>query len=86
MQKRNSNPRIQIASREKRASGKSLNINHNKKIVKKLEKELLAKIDNILVECQLNNDLIPTFVQKPQTSNMQIKQQNQEEQKIEKEK
>ena len=90
MQKRNSNSRIQIASREKRASGKSLNINHNKKLVKKLEKELLSKIDNILIEYQLNNDLIPTFASKPQTSNSTINQNipknqpNQEEQKIEK--
>ena len=43
MQKRNSGSRIQIASREKRVSGKSLNINHNKKLVKKLERELLLK-------------------------------------------
>ena len=90
MQKRNSNSRIQIASREKRASGKSLNINHNKKIKKKLEKELLSKIDNILIEYQLNNDLIPTFASKPETSNNTINQNlpknqpNQEEQKIEK--
>ena len=91
MPKRNSNSRIQIASREKRASGKSLNINHNKKLVKKLEKELLSKIDNILIEYQLNNDLIPTFASKPQQSNntinqinLQKNQQNQEEQKIEK--
>ena len=91
MQKRNSNSRIQIASREKRASGKSLNVNHNKKLVKKLEKELLSKIDNILIEYQLNNDLIPTFASKPQTSNNNItqinpqkNQSNQEEQKIEK--
>ena len=90
MQKRNSNSRIQIASREKRASGKSLNINHNKKLVKNLEKELLSKIDNILIEYQLNNDLIPTFASKPETSNNTINQNlpknqpNQEEQKIEK--
>ena len=89
MQKRNSNPRIQIASREKRPSGKSLNINHNKKIVKKLEKELLEKIDNILVECKLNNDLIPTFAPKPQANtnndnNLSLKPKIQEEQKIEK--
>ena len=91
MQKRNSNSRIQIASREKRASGKSLNVNHNKKLVKKLEKELLSKIDNIIIEYQLNNDLIPTFASKPQTSNNNINQinpqknqPNQEEQKIEK--
>ena len=90
MQKRNSNSRIQIASREKRASGKSLNINHNKKLVKKLEKELLSKIDNILIEYQLNNDLIPTFASKPETNNNTINQNlpknqpNQEEQKIEK--
>ena len=88
MQKRNSNSRIQIASREKRAPGKSLNINHNKKLVKKLEKELLSKIDNILIEYQLNNDLIPTFATKPQTNNNNtntiIKPQNEEEQKLEK--
>ena len=88
MQKRNSNSRIQIASREKRAPGKSLNINHNKKLVKKLEKELLSKIDNILIEYQLNNDLIPTFATKPETnnnnSNTIIKPQNEEEQKLEK--
>ena len=92
MQKRNSSSRIQISSREKRASGKSLNINHNKKLVKKLEKELLSKIDNILIEYQLNNDLIPTFATKPQTNNInnninEIKlPSNQEEQKISKEK
>ena len=92
MQKRNSSSRIQISSREKRASGKSLNINHNKKLVKKLEKELLSKIDNILIEYQLNNDLIPTFETKPQTNNInnninEIKlPSNQEEQKISKEK
>lgn len=88
MQKRNSNSRIQIASREKRVPGKSLNINHNKKLVKKLEKELLSKIDNILIEYQLNNDLIPTFATKPETnnnnSNTIIKPQNEEEQKLEK--
>ena len=84
MQKRNSNSRIQIASREKkRTSGKSLNINHNKKLVKKLEKELLSKIDNILIEYQLNNDLIPTFAENPQTNNNKIPLK-QEEQKIEK--
>ena len=92
MQKRNSGSRIQIASREKRASGKSLNINHNKKLVKKLDKELLSKIDNILIEYQLNNDLIPTFASKPPDNNNinQIKTiqnpLNKEEQKIEKEK
>ena len=86
MQKRNSNSRIQIASREKkRTSGKSLNINHNKKLVKKLEKELLSKIDNILIEYQLNNDLIPTFSENPQTNNNKIPLK-QEEQKIEKDK
>ena len=69
MQKRNSGSRIQIASREKRTAGKSLNINHNKKLVKKLEKELLSKIDNILIEYQLNNDLIPTFASKPPENN-----------------
>ena len=88
MQKRNSNSRIQIASREKRAPGKSLNINHNKKLVKKLEKELLSKIDNILIEYQLNNDLIPTFATKPETNNNNtntiIKPQKEEEQKLEK--
>ena len=88
MQKRNSNSRIQIASREKRVPGKSLNINHNKKLVKKLEKELLSKIDNILIEYQLNNDLIPTFATKPETNNNNtntiIKPQNEEEQKLEK--
>ena len=88
MQKRNSNSRIQIASREKRTPGKSLNINHNKKLVKKLEKELLSKIDNILIEYQLNNDLIPTFATKPETNNNNtntiIKSQNEEEQKLEK--
>ena len=89
MQKRNSNSRIQIASREKRTSGKSLNINHNKKLVKKLEKELLSKIDNILIEYQLNNDLIPTFVENPKTNNNTIINKipnTQEEQKIEKDK
>ena len=86
MQERNSNSRIQIASREKkRTSGKSLNINHNKKLVKKLEKELLSKIDNILIEYQLNNDLIPTFAENPQTNNNKIPLK-QEEQKIEKDK
>ena len=86
MQKRNSNSRIQIASREKKStSGKSLNINHNKKLVKKLEKELLSKIDNILIEYQLNNDLIPTFAENPQTNNNKIPLK-QEEQKIEKDK
>ena len=89
MQKRNSNSRIQIASREKRTSGKSLNINHNKKLVKKLEKELLSKIDNILIEYQLNNDLIPTFAENPKTNNNTIINKipnTQEEQKIEKDK
>ena len=76
MQKRNSGSRIQIASREKRVSGKSLNINHNKKLVKKLERELLSKIDNILIEYQLNNDLIPTFAQKPQENTNNINQIN----------
>ena len=91
MQKRNSGSRIQIASREKRVSGKSLNINHNKKLVKKLERELLSKIDNILIEYQQNNDLIPTFAQKPQENtnninqiNLNKKPLNIEEQKIEK--
>ena len=89
MQKRNSNSRIQIASREKRTSGKSLNINHNKKLVKKLEKELLSKIDNILIEYQLNNDLIPTFAENHKTNNNTIINKipnTQEEQKIEKDK
>ena len=89
MQKRNSNSRIQIASREKRTSGKSLNINHNKKLVKKLEKELLSKIDNILIEYQLNNDFIPTFAENPKTNNNTIINKipnTQEEQKIEKDK
>ena len=89
MQKRNSNSRIQIASREKRTSGKSLNINHNKKLVKKLEKKLLSKIDNILIEYQLNNDLIPTFAENPKTNNNTIINKipnTQEEQKIEKDK
>ena len=81
MQKRGSNTRIQIASREKRHSGKSLTINHNKKIVNQLEKELLSKIDNILIEYQLNNDLIPTFAQKLPASNNDKKTPEIEEQK-----
>ena len=59
--------------------------------MKKLEKELLSKIDNILIEYQLNNDLIPTFAQKPQENtnninqiNLNKKPLNIEEQKIEK--
>ena len=75
--------------REKRTSGKSLNINHNKKLVKKLEKELLSRIDNILIEYQLNNDLIPTFAENPKTNNNTIINKipnTQEEQKIEKDK
>ncbi len=84
MQKRGSNTRIQIASREKRNPGKSLTINHNKKIVNQLEKELLSKIDNILIEYQLNNDLIPTFAQKlPPPTNPKITPEV-EEQKISK--
>jgi hypothetical protein len=87
MQKRGTSSRIQISSREKRAAGKSLTIAHNKKIVNQLEKELLSKIDNILIEYQLNNDLIPTFASKlPPTP--PLKNQNKvsgiEEQKIEK--
>ena len=84
MQKpRGSNTRIQIASRERRVSGKSLNITHNKKIANQIEKELLSKIDNILLECQLNNNLIPTFSSKlssTKTPNSNLE----EEQKIEK--
>ena len=92
MQKRGPPTRIQISSREKRAPGKSLTINHNKKIVNQLEKELLSKIDNILIEYQLNNDLIPTFASKlpsPPTTNPATNPTNTpevdvEEQKIEK--
>ena len=84
MQKRGSNTRIQISSREKRNPGKSLTINHNKKIVNQLEKELLSKIDNILIEYQLNNDLIPTFASKLPPPNSTKKIPNLEEQKIEK--
>ena len=84
MQKRGSNTRIQISSREKRNPGKSLTINHNKKIVNQLEKELLPKIDNILIEYQLNNDLIPTFASKLPPPNSTKKIPNLEEQKIEK--
>ena len=88
MQKsRGSNTRIQIASREKRVPGKSLNITHNKKIANQIEKELLSKIDNILLECQLNNDLIPTFSSKLSSTNTSTKTPNsnlEEEQKIEK--
>ena len=82
MQKRGNNTRIQIASREKRHSGKSLTINHNKKIANQIEKELLSKIDNILIEYQLNNDLIPTFAQKLPPPNNQKKAPEIEEQKI----
>ena len=64
MQKRGANTRIQISSREKRPSGKSLTITHNKKIANQIEKELLSKIDSILIEYKLNNDLIPTFATK----------------------
>ena len=84
MQKRGTNTRIQISSRETRNPGKSLTINHNKKIVNQLEKELLSKIDNILVEYQLNNDLIPTFASKLPPPNNQKKIPDKEEQKIEK--
>ena len=88
MQKpRGSNTRIQISSREKRVPGKSLNITHNKKIANQIEKELLSKIDNILLECQLNNDLIPTFSSKLSSTNASTKTPNsnlEEEQKIEK--
>ena len=82
MQKRGSNTRIQIASREKRHSGKSLTLNHNKKIVNQIEKELLSKIDNILIEYQLNNDLIPTFAQKLPPPNNDKKTSEIEEQKL----
>ena len=88
MQKpRGSNTRIQISSREKRVPGKSVNIAHNKKIVNQIEKELLSKIDNILLECQLNNDLIPVFSSKLSSTNISTKTPNsnlEEEQKIEK--
>ncbi len=87
MIKRGPASRIQISSREKRAAGKSLTIAHNKKIVNQLEKELLSKIDNILIEYQLNNDLIPTFASKlPPTPPLKnpIKTSGIEEQKIEK--
>ena len=88
MQKpRGSNTRIQISSREKRVPGKSVNITHNKKIVNQIEKELLSKIDNILLECQLNNDLIPVFSSKLSSTNISTKTPNsnlEEEQKIEK--
>ena len=88
MQKpRGSNTRIQISSREKRVPGKSLNITHNKKIANQIEKELLSKIDNILLECQLNNDLIPIFSSKMSSTNASTKTPNsnlEEEQKIEK--
>ena len=84
MQKRGSNNRIQISSREKRNPGKSVNILHNKKIINQLEKELLSKIDNILIEYQLNNDLIPTFASKPPQQKDGRKTADIEEQKIEK--
>ena len=82
MQKRGSNNRIQISSREKRAAGKSLTIAHNKKIINQLEKELLSKIDNILIEYQLNNDLIPAFASKPPQQKDGRKTADIEEQKI----
>jgi len=88
MQKyRGTNTRIQISSREKSVPGKSLNITHNKKLVNQIEKELLSKIDNILLECQLNNDLIPIFSSKLSSTNASTKTPNsnlEEEQKIEK--
>ena len=88
MQKyRGTNTRIQISSREKSVPGKSLNITHNKKLVNQIEKELLSKIDNILLECQLNNDLIPIFSSKMSSTNASTKTPNsnlEEEQKIEK--
>ena len=84
MQKRGTNTRIQIASREKRHSGKSLTITHNKKIANQIEKELLSKIDNILIEYQLNNDLIPTFTSKLPPPNIPKKTPEIEEQKIQK--
>ena len=83
MQKRGTNTRIQISSRERRNPGKSVNITHNKKIINQLEKELLSKIDNILVEYQLNNDLIPTFPTKPTQQNDGRKTADIEEKKIE---
>ena len=82
MQNRGNNTRIQIASREKRHSGKSLTINHNKKLVNQLEKDLLSKIINILIEYQLNNDLIPTFAQKLPPPNNSKKNPEIEEQKL----
>lgn len=82
MQKRGSNNRIQISSREKRNPGKSVNILHNKKIINQLEKELLSKIDNILIEYQLNNDLIPAFASKPPQQKDGRKTADIEEQKI----
>ena len=84
MQKPRSNTRIQISSREKRVPGKSVNIAHNKNIVNQLEKELLSKIDNILLECKLNNDLIPIFNQKLSSTGITDKTSNIEEQKVEK--
>ena len=84
MQKlRGTNTRIQISSIEKRVPGKSVNIAHNKKIVNQLEKELLSKIDNILLECQLNNNLIPIFNDTKLSSTTDKTSKN-EEQKIEK--
>ena len=86
MQKpRGTNTRIQISSIEKRVPGKSVNIAHNKKIVNQLEKELLSKIDNILLECQLNNNLIPIFNDtKLSSTSTTDKTSKNEEQKIEK--
>ena len=85
MKKYKSKNRIEISA--KRASGKSLNIVHNKRI-SKLDKDLLSKIDNILIEYKLNNDLIPTFPTKLMNSNTNntnnSKLQKNEEQKIEK--
>ena len=82
MKRFKSNSRIQISSRQKRDSGKSLNIVHNKRI-SKLGKDLLSKIDDILIEYKLNNDLIPIFNKKP--SNNPNKTAKIEEQKIQKE-
>ena len=84
MQKRGTNTRIQISSREKRHSGKSVTITHNKKIANQIQKELLSKIDNILIEYQLNNDLIPTFASKLPPTNNTKNAGEIEEQKIEK--
>ena len=82
MNKFKGNNLSQIRSKQKRGSGKSLNIIHNKKIAS-LNKDLLSKIDNILVEYQLNNDLIPTFNTKYE--NNKNKTSKLEEQKIQKE-